>query len=80
LLLLFDCDKSYCNLFENMKAHVVLVLVLAAIGTHVKGELTNIASVLDSAGHLEDWLIATRRELHQYPELMFEVRRNLLFL
>jgi hypothetical protein len=62
-----------------MKTITVSVLVLAAICGHVNGELTKITSVLDSAGRLEDWLIATRRELHQYPELMFEVRTNLLF-
>jgi hypothetical protein len=60
--------------FVNMKAIVYILLLLGVIcKSHVNGELTKIASVLDSAGQLEDWLIDTRRELHQYPELMFEV-------
>jgi hypothetical protein len=61
-----------------MKASIFIVLVLAAICCNVNAELTKIASVLESAGKLEDWLIATRRELHQFPELMFEVRKERL--
>lgn len=57
-----------------MKAIVYIALILGVICSLVNGELTKIASVLDRAGQLEDWLIATRREFHQYPELMFEVR------
>ncbi|KAL4518375.1 hypothetical protein Ndes2526B_g01216 [Nannochloris sp. 'desiccata'] len=55
-----------------MKAIVYIALILGVICSLVNGELTKIASVLDRAGQLEDWLIATRREFHQYPELMFE--------
>ena len=33
----------------------------------------DLSHVLHGTAELEDWLIAIRRELHQYPELMFEV-------
>lgn len=38
----------------------------------------DLSRVLQGTAELEDWLIATRRELHQYPELMFEVRAEQL--
>lgn len=52
---------------------LLVALVLAATcGNVVQGE-SSLDALLDSAGKLESWLISTRRELHQYPELMFEV-------
>lgn len=30
--------------------------------------------LLNDARKIEDWIITVRRELHQHPELMFQVR------
>ena len=70
------CDLKHSILFVNMKAVVIIVLFSAAICSHVNGELTKISDLVDRAALFEDWLVDTRRELHQYPELMFEVRHN----
>ncbi len=48
-----------------------MALVLAICG-HAQAS-ASLTSLLDSAAQIEDWLVATRRELHQYPELMFHV-------
>jgi hypothetical protein len=48
-----------------------VALVLAICG-HAQAS-ASLTSLLDSAAQIEDWLVATRRELHQYPELMFHV-------
>ena len=48
-----------------------LALMLAALCSDVRAEM-ELGNVLESAAKLEDWLISTRRELHMYPELMFQ--------
>ena len=51
---------------------LVAILLAETCGNVVRGD-SNLDALLDSAKQLESWLITTRRELHQYPELMFEV-------
>ena len=37
---------------------------------------TSISGLLDAAQAIQPWLVATRRELHQWPELLFELQNT----
>jgi hypothetical protein len=50
-------------------------LSLLAVGTSSSGGAAlGLDELLSDARKIEEWIINIRRELHQHPELMFQVR------
>lgn len=57
---------------RTMTMRVYLLIFIAAIAAPAAG-LSSPADLLEAAHGIETWLVDVRRELHKYPELMFEV-------
>ena len=49
----------------------IFVSLIVSTSSRADGPLPDF---LARATTMEDWLVSTRRELHQFPELMYEVR------
>ena len=53
-----------------------LCLVLLLPGT----QCSSFSSLLESAKDIQPWLVSTRRELHQWPELLFDLQNTSKFI
>ena len=53
-----------------------LCLVVLLPGTQCK----SFSSLLETAKDIQPWLVSTRRELHQWPELLFELQNTSKFI
>ena len=58
--------------------YVVLCVASLAVVTCLND--ATLAAFLDEAAREEQWLISTRRELHQWPELMYQEHNTSRFL
>jgi hypothetical protein len=52
---------------------LVVLLALSTVVQNVNAA-TDFGGMLEKARQIEPWLVSTRRLLHQYPELLFQVK------
>lgn len=60
---------------------VCVTICLASLQLGVRGSSDGtLAAFLQEAEHAQDWMVSLRRELHQWPELMYQEHNTSLFL
>lgn len=60
----------------------VVYLLMSVVSLHAVRGLSDakLAEYLQESSREEDWMVQIRRELHQWPELMYEEHNTSLFL
>jgi len=68
----------YIILFNMNRIHlsIVALVLLAGCLSCVRGTNSHSSDIVTAAADIEQWIIKIRRELHTYPELMFQVRNG----
>ena len=73
-----DYSLLYIIVFNMNCIHpsIVALVLLTGCLSCVRGTNSHSSDIVTAAADIEQWIIKIRRELHAYPELMFQVRND----